>query len=272
MPFEKLEENVKVTWEPCYRLAHAAMQKGKPPVGTRLDLKGEGDSGAHEARLASPNIMFGAKVKIQNPNKVPIQVGFTQTCYYSRRNWYYNSPNKTVQSDQVDAPPVWDGQREDVAPWYEPPEDVNGDFDDEVYFNDSPGCQSYAEDPHLSHFAVASVFDPMDLILHRPSLFFIDGEDSFQWFLAVSIKAKIHTLDQISWYVKYAAEVDPDAYAVTPLMGSGAYLNVKGRDWGNKAKLDGPGSEEATTVTRTTWNKASLPLQAKAVLEERLVI
>jgi hypothetical protein len=25
-------------------------------------------------------------------------------------------------------------------------------------------------------------------------------------------------------------------------------------------------------VTRTTWNKASLPLQAKAVLEERLVI
>lgn len=253
---EKSIGKLTIEWEWFHQLGKGGKKAGKP-AATKLELGAPVVKDGF-VQLISQNIMFGAKCSVSNPGKDEFKIGFTNTIYLSERRSFYRSSRNTMQTDHIKKIPVWDG--DDDIPWYDSPAEFDDKnlVDEEVYFNDAPTFMNYRDNSSLKGFKNGSLTDPSESS-KQETLFCIDGEDSFECWLAIEVDGKIHALDGIPWYVCYQAIINPVHQTVILLDDSGTYVSKNGSKRTGKAKIDGPSGLSLLEIQRSAWTKKNLP-------------
>jgi hypothetical protein len=234
-------------------------------------------------KLASSNVAVTWRLTARHRNAVgrdglrEYRVGTTNTVLHSERTWYYHpsaphsphSPQKKVKMvDHLVGTPVWDGNTEDVPPWYDkpgklkklkdadrlhfPPGSRKGDACALINFNDAPGTGPLDASPNMGL-----------LRLRGDPLFLINGFDTFCLWLAVSDpEGTVHVLDSFPWYVRYGLRVDgaqvdrKDAFRTLPT--TGTYLLSQGPRFARIARLQGVCSEGAMRQTEDTYTRSEV--------------
>ncbi|MDH3973291.1 MAG: hypothetical protein OEV42_03330 [Deltaproteobacteria bacterium] len=242
---------------------------GKPKKTLNLIQVKYYNSQTNCVQVGSQKLIFGVEVNIPKGLRSKIiNIGFTNTIYSSERFYYHLNKEKIVQ--KITDVPAYDDIDDDF--WYAKTEASDLDFDEmgwtsDIYdFNDAPWTGPYENTPKSK---LCNIYGSQTKLSPKPTLFFIDGIDSYECFLILELKGKKYALDSIPWWVNFASKIDPVEMKAEPITTkAGTYFNDDQRPKVAKPKYDGKGGSKTQIFNIEKWQENKLPDYIKKYLKE----